>query len=163
VAGSLDQRKAPDPAPGSWAAKGEHEVAIWVIEMEAGASWMIPPATKEVNRSLYFFEGTSVDLNGAVFSEHCALELQAHLELELRNGPSKGRFLLLQGAPINEPVVSYGPFVMNTRKEIQEAFSDYQETRFGGWPWPRHDQVHGPDRGRFARHSDGSEEVPAGG
>jgi len=62
---------------------------------------------------------------------------------------------VLQGKPIGEPVVQHGPFVMNTRQEIQQAFLDYQRTRFGGWPWPSDDPVHPRAEGRFARHADG--------
>jgi hypothetical protein len=52
-------------------------------------------------------------------------------------------------------VVQYGPFVMNDRSGIQRAVSDYQRTRFGGWPWPADDPVHPREEGRFARHADG--------
>jgi redox-sensitive bicupin YhaK (pirin superfamily) len=38
--------------------------------------------------------------------------------------------LLLRGRPLREPVVHYGPFVMNTREEIEEALRDYQSGRF---------------------------------
>jgi hypothetical protein len=67
--------------------------------------------------------------------------------------------LILQGKPIGETVIQYGPFVMNSKEEIQQAFQDYHDTKFGGWPWPRYDQVHARDRGRFAKHADGTEEV----
>jgi len=39
--------------------------------------------------------------------------------------------LILSGAPINEPIASHGPFVMNTRQEIMQAFEDYENGKFG--------------------------------
>jgi redox-sensitive bicupin YhaK (pirin superfamily) len=44
---------------------------------------------------------------------------------------TSARFLLLSGVPIDEPIVGYGPFVMNTREEIVQAFEDLQSGRFG--------------------------------
>jgi quercetin 2,3-dioxygenase len=75
------------------------------------------------------------------------------IEIEAVDGPAD--ILLLQGRPIGEPVAQYGPFVMNTREELERAFSDYQRTLFGGWPWPEKAPVHGRDRVRFAKHADG--------
>jgi hypothetical protein len=79
----------------------------------------------------------------------------------LGGGKSGGEILMLQARPIGEPVAQHGPFVMNTRAEIQQAFADYRSTGFGGWPWPSNDPVHEREEGRFAIHADGRKERPA--
>jgi len=48
----------------------------------------------------------------------------------LRSGDQGGRFLLVAGKPLNEPVARGGPFVMNTAAEVRQAFSDYQRGNF---------------------------------
>jgi len=53
-------------------------------------------------------------------------------------------------------VIKHGPFVMNTKAEIQQAIRDYQVTRFGGWSWGSDEPVHARDAGRFARHANGT-------
>jgi quercetin 2,3-dioxygenase len=63
--------------------------------------------------------------------------------------------LVLQGKPIDEPVVQHGPFVMNTQSEVQQAFADYRRTQFGGSPWAGTDPVHPREKGRFAQHANG--------
>ena len=95
------------------------------------------------------------------FTSHQAIELQADQSVLLENGNSVSWLLLLQGKPINEPVAQYGPFVMNTQDEIQQAMAEYRKTEFGGWPWPSHEHVHPRNKGRFAKYPDGTEEVPA--
>ena len=50
----------------------------------------------------------------------------------MRAAPAE--ILLLSGKPLNEPVARYGPFVMNTREQIEQAFRDYQSGRFGVIP-----------------------------
>ena len=162
IAGRLQQAEIPLPAPpASWAAQADADVAIWTLRMAPGARWTLPPAASAATRRhLYFFKGASVDIAGHPVQQHGAIELRGDAAVELRNGESESEFLLLQGRPIGEPVAQHGPFVMNTRAEIMQAFADYQRTQFGGWPWPDSAPVHGRDPARFARHPDGREEQP---
>ena len=48
---------------------------------------------------------------------------------------------------------------MNSKAEIMEAFKDYQQTQFGGWPWGSNAPVHAREKGRFAKHIDGTVEI----
>ena len=47
-------------------------------------------------------------------------------DVEIVAGPAGARLILVAGKPIGEPVAQYGPFVMNTQEEIEQAFRDYQ-------------------------------------
>jgi quercetin 2,3-dioxygenase len=159
IAGKLDGHTAPPPAPDSWAADPENEVAVWIIRMEANAEWVMPAASPDVNRTLYFCKGKETQIAGVEIPPYQAIDLLPEFDVILENGGGESEFLMLQGRPINESVVQHGPFVMNTYGEIQQAMRDYYETRFGGWPWPRPDMVHNRTSGRFARYPDGREEV----
>ena len=88
------------------------------------------------------------------------MQLRPDLPIKLEAKEGDTRVLLLQGKPISEPVVQHGPFVMNSRNEIIQAFQDYQSTQFGGWKWGRADVIHPRDQPRFARMGDGREELP---
>ena len=52
----------------------------------------------------------------------------------MRSTPSDAIVFVMNGAPIDEPVVGYGPFVMNTTREIQQAYADYHAGRLGKIP-----------------------------
>ncbi len=159
MAGKIGDKAAPTPPPNSWAADASNEVAVWNIKMEAGAIWNLPKTSEGINRTLYFYQGDSLVLAGINIPKYNAVELTPAMEVELQNGNSANGILILQGKPIAEPVIQYGPFVMNTKAEIEQAFDDYHKTQFGGWPWPKFDQVHPREKGRFARHADGKEEL----
>jgi redox-sensitive bicupin YhaK (pirin superfamily) len=159
VAGDLEGKRPPAPPPRSWASRPDTDVAIWCIRMDAGARFTLPPAAgKETLRTLYFFDGKALRVGDHTQRETAGLVVRCDEPVVLEaEGPCE--VLLLQGRPIDEPVVAHGPFVMNTREEIQRAFLDYQRTRFGGWPWPSDDPVHGRE-GRFAKRPDGQVETP---
>ena len=160
IAGNVGDVKALAPAPDSWAADSENQVAIWIIKMDSGAKWTLPKADTNIKRTLYFYIGDSLKIENNLITSQHSFEVQANTDITIENSNSISHLLLLQGKPINEPVVQYGPFVMNTEEEIRQAFSDYRATNFGGWPWPRPDNVHPRSKGRFAKYLDGTEEKP---
>jgi len=162
IAGSFGETRPPAPPPDSWAAHPDHQVLIWLITLAPGARWALPATVSGINRTLYFHAGDTLRVGGDAIRVKHGMALNSSLEAVLENGNAEARLLLLQGRPIAEPVASYGPFVMNTRSEIEQAYADYRRTQFGGWPWPHRDPVHDPARGRFARHVDGRVEEPDG-
>lgn len=150
------------PPPDSWASNDEADLAIWTLRMAPGARWTLPAAKGDgTRRMLYFFKGGLLSVAGQDIKPKHAIELRGDAGVELVNGDQPGEFLLLQGKPIGEPVVQYGPFVMNTQAEISQAMADYRRTQFGGWPWPDYAPVHGRELARFARQPDGLEIRPA--
>jgi redox-sensitive bicupin YhaK (pirin superfamily) len=156
IAGALGDVVPPPPPPNSWAARPESDVAIWHIRLEPGARWTLPPANRDdAQRVLYVFEGETLRVGDTDVGNDTGAVLRSDAAVELEAGSIEVDALLLQGVPIGQPVAQYGPFVMNTKAEIQQAFDDYQATQFGGWPWDDEAPTHGRDRGRFARHVDG--------
>lgn len=160
VSGQYADIAPPSPPPNSWAAQPDSDVAIWTIRMDANATWTLPAAAVGSNRMLFYFKGKSMQAEERIFNSQTSLTLRSDGELQIVNGEMESEFLLLQGKPIGEPVAQHGPFVMNTREEIEQAFMDYQRTRFGGWPWPSDEPVHGREVARFAKYPDGHIENP---
>jgi redox-sensitive bicupin YhaK (pirin superfamily) len=158
VAGRLGSASAPPPPPNSWAARSDSDLAIWTIKMPAGAQWTLPAAKSGTNRVLYAFRGNQLRVGAQDIRGKVGIRLRPDAALLLVAAMDDVELLLLQGRPINEPVVQHGPFVMNSSAEIQQAIADYQRTQFGGWPWRSDGPVHAVDRNRFARHANGREE-----
>jgi len=159
IAGSLNGYKAPAPPPNSWAADAANEVAVWNIHLSPNAEWTLPKASAGINRTLYFYIGDSINIGGENIPRYHSVAVAPDEDILIKNANNASRVLLLQGKPISEPVIQYGPFVMNTKEEIQQAFDDYHKTQYGGWPWPKLDLVHDKNAGRFAIHADGRKEV----
>ncbi len=159
VAGNLASAVPPSPPPASWASRADADVAIWHIVMDAASQFQLPAAQgAETNRTLYVFEGSGLKIDGESVAGATGAVVDATREVELV-ATERTEVLMLQGRPLGEPVAQYGPFVMNTQAEIQQAFEDYRRTQFGGWPWDRDDPTHGIDSARFALHADGKLET----
>ncbi len=158
LSGSLFDKNAPQPPKDSWAHNPNNHVGVYNFHFDADAELTLPKTQPGINRTLYFYQGNAINIAGKNVPSYHAVDVESNHDVIIKNGASESKVLVLQGRPINEPVVQHGPFVMNSRQEIQEAFADYQRDRFGGWPWDRYDQVHDRNKGRFARYTDGREE-----
>ncbi|SPQ94587.1 unnamed protein product (mitochondrion) [Plasmodiophora brassicae] len=130
-AGEFNGVRGLPPPKNSWASDPAHDVAVWLIEIDPGGSVSLPPSAKSSNRTLYFVGGDAIAVDDQRASQHSLFRIRD------------------QTQPINEPVHQYGPFVMNSREEIQQAFADYRATQFGGWPWEQDAVVFPADKGRF--------------
>ncbi|MCU0268891.1 MAG: pirin family protein [Acidimicrobiales bacterium] len=159
IAGAFAGAVPPPPPPESWASRPEADVAIWLARLEAGAPVELPPARgADTVRTLYVFGG-EVHVGDHAVTAPTGVVVRCDEPVTV-TADTTAEALVLQGRPIGEPVAQYGPFVMNNRAEIEQAFRDYQRTGFGGWPWPADDPVHGAEPERFARHPDGRREQP---
>ncbi len=75
---------------------------------------------------LYLFEGDA-SLNGTAIPVHSLSVLEGNRKPEVTAESDSARFILVSGRPVGEPIVQYGPFVMNSEQEIQQAMADYRD------------------------------------
>jgi hypothetical protein len=102
---------------------GSTEPVYWDVSLPAGG--MFTQEIKDKTVYLYPFEG-SIEVGDRVLKMHQGGVLGPGDTVRARSGPEGARFLVLAAKPIKEPIVQYGPFVMNTREEIEQAITDYQ-------------------------------------
>jgi redox-sensitive bicupin YhaK (pirin superfamily) len=102
------------------------------VVLPAGAVFS-HPLGNHLNAFLYVYEG-SVKIGDAdaprPLKSQSAGFLSPGNRVEVRADAEGARFLLLAGRPLKEPVVQYGPFVMNTVEEIERAITDFQSGKF---------------------------------
>jgi len=125
-----------DAISGTWEGHGGAvqslaDVHLATISFEAGGNYEITiPENKSV---LFYVINGNLNVNGQNISRLEIVEFddkEGNIRME---STEKSLLLIGYAQPNNEPVVAQGPFVMNTRSEIQEAYADYQEGKFGKW------------------------------
>ena len=102
------------------------------IRLDAGVDFALPvPAGHSA--FVYVYEGgvaVGVSREAATINAQELAVLGDGGEVRLQGRAPQSRAILVAGRPLREPVARYGPFVMNTREELQQAFADYQSGKF---------------------------------
>lgn len=106
---------------------------VWDGKMQEGAEMtLVLPA--DHNAAIVSLEGKLI-VNGAEELESAQFALLEREGVQvILQAARTSSFLVLTGAPLNEPIAGYGPFVMNTREEIHQAVEDFKNGRFGNIP-----------------------------
>src|SRR4029078_9315656 len=88
TAGHYGDVRAPAPPPSSWASHAASNVAIWTIKLAPHARFTLP-AAPGTNRSLYFFRGKGVDVDGHAIPNDHRVELRSELDADLTGCPAE--------------------------------------------------------------------------
>lgn len=161
IAGELDGVSALKPTSDSWASDPRNKLSIQLIAMDPGSEYVLKESSPTINRSIYNYSNGTAEVEGQEFPRKHYMFLSTDESTKISNKSDKVvKMLLLESEPIDEPIISYGPFVMTTEEEIKQAYADYQQTQFGGWPFPEFEVVHDRSLDRFAEYPDGRVEKP---
>ena len=125
IAGKYDEIKGPCKSMSS-------NISYFDIKVESNSTFIFP-IENDMHGFLYVFEGGYIIVDKITIEEFQAGRFQsdeANL-MKFTTGKEKSRFLLIYGKKLNEKLARYGPFVMNTYEEIEQAFEDYQNCKNG--------------------------------
>jgi redox-sensitive bicupin YhaK (pirin superfamily) len=112
-------------------------VNLWDLRLPAGASAELRLPEGHTT-ALFVLKGKAV-LNGTQAAGEAELALFEREGEEVSvKAETDTTILVLDGKPLDEPVVGYGPFVMNTQQEIRQAIADYEDGTFGSVPATTH-------------------------
>ena len=102
------------------------EPQLFDLHLPAGSA-VAPRLPEEHRVMLYVYEG-ELEVNGNPVGKSRLVRLSDQGELQLRSAVG-AKVLLIGGKPLGEPIVQYGPFVMNSREEIEQALRDFRDDR----------------------------------
>jgi hypothetical protein len=130
---SLDAQQVSGPVNGAAARLRTDPL---YLDVQLGANERVEiPLPHDHNAFLYLYEGDvriGPDAAARALPHRAAGVLSEGGSVVIQAGAAGARALLLAARALREPVVQYGPFVMNTRAEIEQAVEDYRSGRFGG-------------------------------
>ncbi len=121
IAGEFDGTRGP--------ARTFTPINLWDVHLEGGSSLTLPAMDGHTTALLVMSGQINVGESVAAVGTLVGFKREGS-EIEIQPEGST-HLLYLSGAPIGEPIVGHGPFVMNTKKEIVEAFEEFEQGKMG--------------------------------
>jgi quercetin 2,3-dioxygenase len=121
IAGTFGGRKGP--------ASTFTPIELWNVELKAGRHAELP--LRDGHTAAFLVLRGDVTVGGRTAREGDLVIFSRNGEGIALDATSDAKLFVMSGEPIPEPIVGYGPFVMNTRTEIEQAFEDYSQGRMG--------------------------------
>jgi len=120
ISGKYEDKKGP----------AKSDVVTAMLRMKTNSEYTLHfPADHNV--TFYVLEGElSLNTNQSI-KQHDLVVFEQSADEILLNAKADSKLLIMAGVPINEPMVTHGPFVMNSETEILEAMRDYQQGKMG--------------------------------
>ena len=122
IAGELNGHHGP--------AKTFSPINLWDVSLHAGKSVELPTPDGHTTAVLVLKGKVAVDGGREAGEGDLAIFERSGTGISLK-ASTDAQLLVMDGEPLNEPIVGHGPFVMNTREEIQKAFEDFQQGHMG--------------------------------
>lgn len=132
IAGEYSAQKGP--------ARVFSPINLWDVRLKAGSMWRAQVREGDTTAVFVMKGAVQTSREGAPTLGEGTLGVfetkGTDIEIEAAPGGEDATLLFLNGTPLGEPVVGYGPFVMNTQAEIRQAFVDFQSGKFGAFKSP---------------------------
>ena len=120
ISGKYEGKKGP----------AKSEVVTAMLRMKTNSEFSLNfPADHNV--TFYVLEGELSLNTNQIIKQHDLVVFEQSADEILLNAKTDSKILIMAGVPINEPMVTHGPFVMNSETEILEAMRDYQQGKMG--------------------------------
>lgn len=156
LCGRFAGASAESPNTNSYA-KISNGVRIVRLSLEPEAKLDVDAAAEGSRRNLYFVTGGTAEVMGTEVESNSRLKFSHTGPFTIINGSDESVMWLLEGKPIDQKMMSYGPVTLGDLKDVRKAMDEIRINEFLEWPWDIIDKTQPLGTERFIRYADGTE------
>ncbi len=160
IAGNFEDLVANVPNKDSLANDSEYHISIVRFVMSPGSKIELKPISPNLNRNIYCIDGKGLEICGNNIEASSRVKLDGNANIIITNGNEPSTLWLLEGMPLNERIVSYGPIIHDTDQDVRKALDELRKTEFENWSWDYIDLAQPLGTPRHMTYGDGRTDYP---